>query len=281
MSSVIAIQQAKTGENGQAKHVAELSAGPAPLPEAKLFELFPTPVLLHQWPEGPALAAQLRDVVFQRMRETPGVRITNVGGWHSEGDLQTWTQACVQELMGLVLRLTCEMVRRTTRNPAREHLEGWEIEGWANVNGYGASNRSHDHVGGNNVWSGIFYVDTGGVRSSSPEFGGLTKFEDRSGVPKEILANPDAFEREFTVVPEVGLMVLFPASLRHYVQTYYGQDRRVTIAFNLKHRGFRIPMYADQVQAQQWWWKNFRGLMAGLERTRQLARLGSRRNPRG
>lgn len=242
----------------------------ASLPEAQLLELFPIPVLTYQWPDGTRLAAELRGVIMERMSQTPGVQITNQGGgWHSETDLQEWRHPCVEDLKRRMLLMVREVVRRTTPNAGREHLEGWKIEAWANVNGCGASNRSHEHVGGNNMWSGIFYVDTGGV-DSSPALGGLTKLEDRSGVPKEVLVNSDPFEREYTAVPQTGTMLLFPASLRHHVQTYRGRNQRVTIAFNLKHTGFVMPTYPDQLQAKRWWWKNFRGFMYCLERLKRM-----------
>src|SRR5262245_37974793 len=246
------------------------------LPEASLTELFPVPVLSYRWPDGDRLAAELREVILERKHKTTGVRVSNRGGgWHSNNDLQDWPEAPVAELKRRILLMTREVVLRTTPQAATSHLEGWQMEAWANVNGFGASNSSHDHVGGNNMWSGIFYVDTGGV-DSSPAMGGLTKFEDRSGVPQEIEVGTNPFAREHSIVPETGLMVLFPASLRHYVETYQGKNQRMTIAFNMKHTGFAIPTYADQLQANRWWWKNFRGLMVGLDRVKRKLGLGTR-----
>jgi len=245
------------------------------LPEASLLELFPVPILSYQWPDGARLAAELREVILERRYRIPGVRVSNRGGgWHSDKDLQDWREAPVAELKRRVLLMTREVVLRTTPQAGRQHLEGWQLEAWANVNGFGASNSSHDHRGGNNLWSGIFYVDAGGV-DSSPALGGLTRFEDRSGVPQEIAVGRNPFAREHAIVPETGLMVLFPAALRHYVETYRGRNQRMTIAFNLKHSGFLIPTYADQLQSKRWWWRNFRRVMVGLERTKRKLGMGS------
>ena len=246
------------------------------LPEASLQELYPVPILSYQWPDGARLAGALREVILERRYKTPGVRVSNRGGgWHSENDLQDWSESPVAELKRRILLMTREVVLRTTPQAGREHLEGWQMEAWANVNGFGASNSSHDHLGGNNMWSGIFYVDAGGV-DSSPALGGLTKFEDRSGVPQATTVGTNPFAREQAIVPETGLMVIFPASLRHYVETYRGKNQRMTIAFNLSHTGFVIPTYADQFQVRRWWWRNFRGVMVGLDRVKRKLGLGAR-----
>src|SRR6266540_964900 len=238
------------------------------LPEASLMELFPVPILSYHWPDGARLAAELDEVILERRYRTPGLQITNRGGgWHSEVDLQDWPEPCVGELKRRILLMAREVVLRTTPHASRHHLEGWKMEAWANVNGFGASNSSHDHVGGGNMWSGTFYVNTGGV-DSSPALGGLTKFEDRSGAPQEIALGSNPFAREYAVVPETGLMLLFPASLRHHVETYRGRNQRVTIALDLKPAGFVMPTYADQLQARRWWWRNCRGIMVALQRVK-------------
>src|SRR5437867_4342343 len=133
------------------------------LSEAKLVELFPIPLLSYKWPDGEALGLQLTDVILRRMKQSSGVQRTNKGGWHSESDFQDWPDPCVRELNSRILAFTKEMVRRTTRSVAPGHLDGWTIDAWANVNTAGAFNVSHRHLGGSNVWSGVFYVTTGGI----------------------------------------------------------------------------------------------------------------------
>ena len=38
----------------------------------------------------------------------------------------------------------------------------------------------------------------------------------------------------WTLLPEPGLMLLFPSWLRHSVLPYYGESSRITIAFNIR-----------------------------------------------
>jgi hypothetical protein len=247
----------------------------ASAPRVELVEFGAAPVLQHFWAGSEELNAGLRDVILARMQRTHGVVDTNVGGWHSERDLPSWNEPPIAALLERVRSMIGELVRRTVTNPTSEHLEKWSIEGWANVNRRGAFNKAHHHAGGRipsrNLWSGIYYVEDGGSGRDGLSRDGLTRFEDRSGVPKEILRCSDPFERELTIVPQPGLMVFFPATLRHYVTPYAGESNRITIALNLKHDGFVIPRYVDP-DAPSFMWRNFRGPMLAASTVKQAIR---------
>jgi uncharacterized protein (TIGR02466 family) len=241
-------------------------AGPSPTPRAKLVEFGAVPVLECLWPDSEQLNARLRQVILAKMASSHGLVDTNVGGWHSERDLATWDDPAISILLDRIRAMAREVVGATVGNPLPAHLENWRIEGWANVSPRGAFNKPHDHAGGRgnrNVWSGVYYVGEGS------RGGGLTKFEDRSGVPKDILRSPELFERELTIEPQVGLMVFFPATLRHYVTPYEGEGVRITIAFNLKHDGFVIPRYSEP-EPPSFLWRNLRGPMLVPSRVKQL-----------
>jgi uncharacterized protein (TIGR02466 family) len=232
-------------------------------PEERLVEFGAAPVLECFWPGSDELNARLRDVILARMAASQGLVDTNVGGWHSERDLASWTDPSIAALLDRVRAMARRLVAVTVRKPIPAHLENWAIEAWANVNRRGAFNKAHHHAGGlqsRNLWSGIYYVDNGDPAESGAAPGGLTKFEDRSGVAKEILDCRDPFERELTIIPRPGLMVFFPATLRHYVSPYTGSGDRITIAFNLKHEGFVIPRYPEEGRPS-FLWRNFRGPM--------------------
>jgi uncharacterized protein (TIGR02466 family) len=265
--------------------VEQLNAQDANTVQAQLLPLFATPVLRGFWPDSDALNAELKRVILARMQKTHGVVQSNRGGWHSESDLQTWPEECAQVMIGRINYLIREAVRQTVPNAAEEHLTGWKITAWANVNSQGSYNKPHSHDGFGNIWSGFYYVDTGKTPEKQ-DVGGCTKFQDRSGAPKEILQNPDPYEREVTVNPTGGLMLMFPGRLFHYVEPYHGDQVRITIAFNLKHPGFLIPYY-EGMQEQSWMWTNFRGLMIVPSKVPEklravgilLKKLGSRKPP--
>lgn len=248
------------------------SAAPiSQLQDSELEQLFPTPLLRHHWMDSDELNRELRSIVLARMEADQGKSLwhgSNLGGWHSAKELDAWSHPCIEELMRRVRALLSEMISRVVPDPEPEHFQGWSVQAWANVSRRGAKNASHVHSHEKStVWSGIYYVDTGEVgESTATSATGLTKLEDRSGVPKEILRNPDPFEREVSIVPQPGLMVLFSSMLWHRVEPFLGEGCRITIAFNLSHPGFVIPRYSEPESAKTrgfkgWMWRNFRGLM--------------------
>lgn len=226
---------------------------------------FPVPILRRTWADNDKLNAELRDLVLDKAGTSPGVTISNVGGWHSEKNLQDWPEDCVQELVGCMRSMVEEMVRRTVAEPTERHFEGWDLWAWANVNYKGHYNKAHIHEPPY-VWSGVYYVDPGDTEPLS----GLIKFQDRSGVPKEVVNNPDPFEREITIKPEPGLMLLFPVTVFHHVEPYLGQRPRISIAFDFKHPAFVIPSYMSK--RQSWWWSNLPIVMRTGQKIRR--RLG-------
>lgn len=229
-------------------------------------------------PEGSVeLADELKGVILDRRGVDQGITVTNRGGWHSAQDLQTWDAPCVVQLVDRIHEFMREVVRHTVADPDDRHLDGWELEAWANVNEHGALNLPHVHTRNGNLWSGVLYVDEG--ETGDGDHGGRTRFQDRSGVPKEVLTDRDPFGRELTLQPEQGLFIMFPGTAWHAVDTYTGHRPRITIAFNLKHPGFAVPTY----EPADFWWTNFRFFMRGRQVVAQRVRdrVRSRRDASG
>lgn len=225
----------------------------------EIMDVFPSPILKYYWPDSEILNAELKTVVLKQMAASAGVVKTNRGGWQSQADLQEWPEDCVKTLMARVQTAVREVVKHTVQEPSEHHLNNWKIRAWANVNKKGAFNKSHHHDGPYSLWSGFYYVDVGSFQFDQ-SISGRTVFDDRSGVPKEIIRNTDVYEREISVIPKASMMVMFPARVYHYVQPYSGEGVRITIAFNLWHPGFTVPIY-DGMREGSWWWVNFRGVM--------------------
>jgi len=240
--------------------------------QAKLRELFPVPILMYEWPDSEELNSALRQTIQQHRSDGDAVY---GNGWRSEQNLETWDAPCVGQLLERIQAMVQETVRRTVEDPDHRHLDGWSIEAaWANIHRRGGANKPHIHVRNNTTWAGVYYVDAGGP-ADEPS-GGCTKFQDRSGIPKEVIRDPDLKAHEFTVVPRPGLMVIFPGSISHYVEPNQGDDERITIAFNLEHTGFTRLPYGAPVSVS-FWWRNFRGIMLVGRVLAQRARsLGGR-----
>lgn len=240
--------------------------------QAELREVFPVPILTYEWPDSEELNAALRKTIEEH--KTEGDRVYG-HGWRSAQNLETWDAPCIEQLRQRIQAMVQETVRRTVKDPDSRHLEGWQIEAaWANVHRRGGENKPHIHVRNNTTWAGIYYVDAGGPADNPT--GGRTRFQDRSGIPKEIIRDPDLGIHEVTVVPKPGLMVIFPGAVSHYVEPNQGDDERVTIAFNLQHEGFTRSPYGPPTSVS-FWWRNFRGIMiVGRAIGQRIRALGAR-----
>ena len=190
----------------------------------------------------------LRDIVLSKRRSSDSEHSSNQGGgWHSRRDLHRWEEPAIAAFLKHLDEMLCDVVRATTEDPEPELLEGWLISAWANVNRKGALNQSHAHFWGRRraLWSGVYYVDPG-CSLAGEDVAGETIFEDRVLVPRPLRDGNDPFSAELVIVPQPGMMLMFPASLRHRVEPYRGDGERITLAWNLYHPGFAVPLYDDE-----------------------------------
>ncbi len=216
--------------------------------------LFPFRIPVFRYRTGdPELNEQLRATILERYERSEGLQNSNRGGgWQSHHNLQEWSGPGIDRLVQTIGDFARQMVSCTVEEPQPSHYENWLVEAWGNVNVQGARNASHDHFteSRGTLWSGVYYVDPGQT-SGREGAGGRTIFEDRVGVPRR-RSDGGSFAQEFTVDPKPGLMIAFPATLRHRVEPYLGGDLRITIAWNLYNPEFRIPKYDDDKTQEVW-----------------------------
>jgi uncharacterized protein (TIGR02466 family) len=197
--------------------------------------LFATPVLIAELPEATALNADLRAVIVHRETTHPGTQHSNLGGWQSDWDMDRWGGAAAIKLLAIG-RNTANRV--TTDRQGNPVVLTWKANMWANVNRSGHGNEFHSHPG--SFWSGVYYVDDGGI-AADPSFGGELEFMDPRGPGPAMYAPHLAFAMpgglsvgaNETVLPKTGRLVMFPAWLLHQVRPYRGGAERISIAFNL------------------------------------------------
>lgn len=225
---------------------------------AAIRDLFASPIGIFEWPETDRLNAELRAAILKRYQSTPSLVQSARYAWQSEHHIDRWPEACFAELAAMIKEAAGRMAAHVTSDRETNARDGWEIVScWANVNPPGGHSRSHNHMETGGVFSGVYYVDTGGCE---PALAGRTIFEDRSGVPRPLQPGQDLLAREVASLPKPGVACLFTAAQQHYVEPNRGQGLRITIAFNLKHPNFLAHYYPD-MRMPNWWWRNFRGLM--------------------
>lgn len=196
---------------------------------------FATPIIVVDLPDGVQLNAALLPVLLKREAERPSESRSTLGGWQSSLDLDKWAGAPAIKLLAIARNIANRITTDRTGKPVAIL---WQANMWANINRSGHGNEFHSHPG--SFWSGVYYVDDGGV-SVNPALGGELEFMDPRGPAPAMYAPHLAFVlpgglsagTNQTFVPKAGRLVMFPAWLLHQVRPYLGTDRRISIAFNL------------------------------------------------
>ena len=209
------------------------------LPE--VVPLFATPLVVFDVPDAAALNVELRRAIGQREKTHPSTHKSNMGGWQSSWDMDRWGGPAAIKLLAharnIANQMTTDRQGIAGQGPYPGHFAvTWIGNMWANVNRSGHGNEYHSHPG--SYWSGVYYVDDGGI-SDEPSRGGELEFLDPRGpVPLmnaphlRIAGNLSAGSTE-RIRPQPGRMVIFPAWVMHGVRPYRGTAERISIAFNL------------------------------------------------
>lgn len=194
--------------------------------------LFATPLVIHDWPDSEAFNAELKSLVMQKKAslDRKNVVRSNAGGWQSPGNLMTWPEPCIgifqKRIEKLVGNLLQELVRDDGRNRAFKLL----IDAWANINRRGDYNVVHTHP--NCMWSGVYYVSRGTPDADVPHGGLLELLDPREAANYIQVSNTVLDGREF-VDNQPGRMLLWPSWVKHMVHPYFGDEERISIAFNV------------------------------------------------
>ena len=201
---------------------------------AEVRSYFATPVVLAMLDDYERLNAELRRVILERAASEPGVQHSNLGGWQSGWDLESWGGEAGKALLDAARNLATRMTSDRAGKPVKVP---WKTIAWANVNRRGQANEFHTHPGC--YWSGTYYVDDGGI-DGRPELGGAFEMQDPRGVAPAMYAPLLGFAvpggqsagASELIYPKAGQMILFPSWLAHAVRPYDGQRERISIAFN-------------------------------------------------
>lgn len=192
---------------------------------------FPTPIFRHVWPRAETAAVNegLKAAILARREQEGGTSLSNVGGWQSDPDFLDWPVPELESLRRWIDQGFGAIMGRELETT--EFKSRYAVVGWANINEYGDYNRTHIHS--NNHWSGVYYVDIGKPDQSVGPNGAIEFLDPRPAVGVFEFPGITA-TGTWTLLPESGLMLMFPSWLRHAVLPYYGESSRITVAFNIR-----------------------------------------------
>jgi uncharacterized protein (TIGR02466 family) len=130
-----------------------------------------------------------------------------------------------------------------------EHLDSWAVRrmveatagpgsflgalfttAWTTICRAGAYHAPHSHP--DSAWSGVYYLDGGALSPDRPLSGVLEFLDPRAGV-QAVTAPGDPYGELVRVLPEAGLLVIFPSWLYHWVHPYASHTPRIAVSFNV------------------------------------------------
>lgn len=193
---------------------------------------FSTDVFVFRPPEAEALNPPLRQALLAERQGGPGVSASEVGGWHSVPDLARRPGPPTRPVMQSIVRHTGEVVRQLAgRRGQTVPPLGWSVEAWAIILDEGGYNRPHDHHPAH--FSAAWYVDAGEPPTDDhPLSGAFSVLDPRRATG--VIPGLDLWPSSLDIRPESGMLIVFPAWLRHHVHPYRGERPRVVVSANLR-----------------------------------------------
>lgn len=208
------------------------------------FELYPAfsvPFAQDFVPNPEGLNAQLKSLLLTREKQggyanpNPSLK-QQPGVFESDFNLFSWPDACVQQL-----RQFCWTVLGRTI----QELNGYSVEEmqrlqifshtWYHVTRHGGFTILHTHPMAS--WSGVYCVTPGEMPDERPE-SGVLRFHNPHHYSNYFMDAGNMRQQApyhhgtWSIRLQPGQLVLFPSWLQHEVLPFYGNDERVTIAFN-------------------------------------------------
>ena len=167
--------------------------------------------------------------IVEWSKQNPGVKKTNVNGWHSETHMHQMPQ--FKPLVDELLTMQKEIFKEEwlDREPKLGNM-------WANINYKSGYNKPHVHP--NATFSGVYYI------KALPNCGKLVCNDPRPGIQTHMPARvkgqpPKHLWREVHLEPKENRVIMFPAWLWHCVEPNESDDIRISVSFNFIQDGFQ------------------------------------------
>jgi len=204
--------------------------------------MFAVPFGQDRHPDAETLNSELKALLLAR--ENQGARYANPtpslkqqhGVFESDFNLFAWPEACIQQLRQFCWGALGRMIQESNGYSAEE-MQRLQIfsHTWFHVTRHGGFTILHTHPMAS--WSGVYCVDPGRTPDDRPE-SGVLRFHNPHHYSNYFLDAGNARLRApyhhgtWNVRFQPGQLVLFPSWLQHEVMPFYGDDERITIAFN-------------------------------------------------
>ena len=158
-----------------------------------------------------------------KQKNKKGVKLTNMGGWHSDNVLNETNS----EFVKLKNKIEENANKFHHQIELKKTLKQKLSNIWININPKGGSNDFHDHPG--SCFSGAFYLKgEAPIIFQHPYKDITTYFWKESIIEKWNSANSGQWRYK----PEPNVLLLFPGWLEHKVLMNSEETDRISISFN-------------------------------------------------
>ena len=176
---------------------------------------------------------QLKPYCLKAKQTDPvGVVLSNNGGWHSRGNTKD----------SLITDNLYKVFNETINNLYQHKLE--IINHWININGHGSYNVIHDHPMSD--LSGVFYINvpenSGDIYFENPQ--SFQAHAEMTSYTKEANQTCNQYLKKY-IKPIEGLLLVFPAHLRHGVLPNQSNEDRISVSFNIRINHVRSSNFMD------------------------------------
>lgn len=112
----------------------------------------------------------------------------------------------------------------------------WSMQAWANVNRFGDYHDYHNHP--HAYLSGTYYVRVPETMEpletrNDVRPGRITLYDPRATANMTAIKGDPYVEPEYTVQPEPGMVLLWPAFVNHFVHPNLSKEPRISVSFNV------------------------------------------------
>ncbi len=190
-------------------------------------DLWPTTFVQRRLPDCEAPNEELLGLVREMERENPDLttdyRTPDL--FNRDHSAVNWLRAGVNETVVGYLR-----------HLGIDYPIDWLIHGWPSVNRFGDYHDAHNHPRA--YLSGTYYVTIPKSREKLKTRGDLrpgciTFYDPRPGVNMTAIRGDPYVDPEYTVTPEAGMLMMWPAFINHFVHPNLSKQPRVSISFNI------------------------------------------------
>ena len=190
-------------------------------------QLWPTTLVERQLPGHEDANRELARLIRALEAERPALTTDYLGGnlLTNDNPAVGWLKQCINKT-----------VVDYFRHLGMDYPIDWTLQGWANVNRFGDYHDAHNHPRA--YLSGTYYVAVPSALAERPgrsdvRSGCISFYDPRGAANMTAIKGDPYIEAEHTIQPRAGMILLWPAFLKHFVHPNLSDDLRISISYNV------------------------------------------------